>query len=45
MMLKQPQFGRNTNKSKYANRYTQRPDDLRIISIEEYLKNHKYAAQ
>jgi len=42
--LRQPQFGRNTNKSKYANRFMKRPRNLQIISIDEYLKTKKYSA-
>merc|ERR1719334_525117 len=30
-----PQFGRNTNPSKYGSAYTKRPDDLRIITIDD----------
>eukprot|EP00483_Globobulimina_turgida_P000265 UN00265 len=41
---RQPQFGRNTNKSKYGNRFTKKPHNLQIISIDEYLKTKKYSA-
>ena len=45
MMIKEPQFGRNRNKSKYGYKYTIKPEDVRVISIEEYIANQKYAAQ
>eukprot|EP01084_Bolivina_argentea_P243751 408543_1 len=42
--MRQPQFGRNTNPSKYGNVFTKRPRDLQIISIDEYLRNkYKYS--
>merc|ERR1711973_297169 len=37
-----PQFGRNTNPSKYGSAYTKRPDDLRIITIDDYKEKFKY---
>jgi len=37
-----PQFGRNTNPSKYGYEYTKRPDALRIITVDEYLEKYKY---
>merc|ERR1712228_250079 len=43
-MMRQPQFGRNTNKSKYGHKFMKRPSDLQIISIDEYLKTKKYSA-
>jgi len=39
---KQPQFGRNTYPSKYAQEYTKRPEGLKIISIDEYMEKYKY---
>jgi len=37
-----PQFGRNTNPSKYGYAYTKRPDALRIITIDDYKEKFKY---
>merc|ERR1719385_289890 len=37
-----PQFGRNTNPSKYGVAYTKRPDALRIITIDDYKEKFKY---
>eukprot|EP01083_Nonionella_stella_P037774 102962_1 len=44
MMVEQPQFGRNTNQSKYGCKFSKVARDLQIISIEEYLRTKKYSA-
>ena len=45
MMIKEPQFGRNKNKSRYGWQHTLRPNEIRIITIDEYLQNEKFQQQ
>merc|ERR1712129_553454 len=43
-LMRQPQFGRNTNMSSYAHEFMLKPKGMQIISIDEYLKTKKYSA-